>query len=204
MKQKVLWKFEDESLDNLKIPSNVLIRKWFPQSDILAHQNIVLFISHGGLFGSLEGIERGVPMLFIPLYGDQYRNGLRAENSGFGLKVRFADLTVDYLYSKISQLVDTKKYYNRAKEVSTLLRDNLVHPMEEAMYWIEYVARHKGAKHLRSYAVDMPWYTYLLLDVIGFLLLVILIAYLIVAKLIKLLFSSSKSPKTDSKKKKRN
>lgn len=163
----------------------------------------MLFISHGGLFGSLEGIERGVPMLFIPLYGDQYRNGLRAEKSGFGLKVKFADLTVDYLHGKISQLVDTKKYYNRAKEVSTLLRDNLVHPMDEAIYWMEYVARHKGAKHLKSYAVNIPWYTYLLLDVIGFVLLVILIAYLVVAKLIKILFSSSKSQNTDSKKKKK-
>lgn len=46
LKQKVLWKFENESLTN--IPSNVMIRQWVPQNDVLAHKNVVLFFSHGG------------------------------------------------------------------------------------------------------------------------------------------------------------
>lgn len=29
LKQRVIWKFEDESIPNL--PENVLIRKWLPQ-----------------------------------------------------------------------------------------------------------------------------------------------------------------------------
>lgn len=45
VKQRVIWHYDDESIPN--IPSNVLIRKWSPHSDILAHPNVVLFISHG-------------------------------------------------------------------------------------------------------------------------------------------------------------
>lgn len=72
LKQKVLWKYEDESIPNL--PANVMIRKWLPQNDVLAHTNIVLFIAHGGVFGKQEGIYHGVPMLFIPFYSDQVRH----------------------------------------------------------------------------------------------------------------------------------
>lgn len=46
LKQNVIWKFEDDSITN--IPPNVRIHKWLPQSDILAHPNVVLFITHGG------------------------------------------------------------------------------------------------------------------------------------------------------------
>jgi glucuronosyltransferase len=69
LKQRVLWKYEDTSLQS--IPKNIMISKWLPQSDVLAHPNIVLFITHGGMFGTQEGQYRGVPMLFIPFFGDQ-------------------------------------------------------------------------------------------------------------------------------------
>lgn len=54
----------------------------------------------------------------------------------------------------------------KAKETSAIFKDNLVHPMEEAMFWIEHVAKFKGAKHLKSHAVNMNWFQYLLLDIL--------------------------------------
>lgn len=47
LKQRVIWKFEDEAI---KTPPNVLVKKWLPQSDILSHENVVLFITHGGKY----------------------------------------------------------------------------------------------------------------------------------------------------------
>lgn len=59
MKQKIIWKFEDETVT---MPKNVYISSWLPQSDILAHPNVKAFISHGGLLGSTEAIYHGVPI----------------------------------------------------------------------------------------------------------------------------------------------
>lgn len=182
LKQKVLWKFEDESMTN--VPRNVMVRKWLPQSDILAHPKVVLFITHGGMFGSQEGIFRGVPMLFIPFYGDQHRNALRAERAGYALTLNFADVNAITLGSRINELLTNPAFNRLAKKASELFRDNLVPPMDEAMHWIEYVIRHKGAKHLKSISVDFNWVQYLMLDVLTFFVIAILLTSFLVYHII--------------------
>lgn len=49
---KVIWKWDDESLDVDK--NKYLIRKWLPQDSILAHPNVKLFITHGKLLKYLK------------------------------------------------------------------------------------------------------------------------------------------------------
>lgn len=68
LKMKVLWKYENETE---YLPENILRRKWFPQNDILDHKNIKAFVTHGGISGIHEGILHGVPMVVIPIFGDQ-------------------------------------------------------------------------------------------------------------------------------------
>lgn len=60
IKQKIVWKFED-NLPNK--PHNVIIGKWLPQNDILAHPNVKVFISHCGKGGVTEAKYHGVPVL---------------------------------------------------------------------------------------------------------------------------------------------
>lgn len=64
--------------------------------------------------------------------------------------------------------------------VSSLYRDQPKTPLETAVYWIEYVARHKGAPHMRSAGQDLSWIALYNFDVYAFVLvLVILFAYAI-------------------------
>lgn len=159
----MIWKFEEESIPNL--PENVLIRKWLPQTDILAHPNIVLFISHGGMFSNFEAINYGIQMIVIPLGGDQFRNAFRAEQAGYAKVLHFRDITHESLKGTLGEMLTDNKYAVRAKEISSIFRDNLVHPMDEFFWWIEHVIKFRGAKHLKSHAAEMSLFTYLLVDV---------------------------------------
>lgn len=198
LKQKVLWKFENDSMANM--PPNVMVRKWLPQSDILAHPNIVLFITHGGVFGTQEGLYRGVPLLMIPFYGDQFRNSLKSEIAGYAIMLKFTDVSRKSVSEKLNLLLTDKRYADSARTVSSLFRDNPMAPMDESMFWIEYVARHKGTQHFRSHAAHMPWYAYWHLD----LLALICFAVFVIVKIILIFcrIANSFISVADSKKKK--
>lgn len=60
--------------------------------------------------------------------------------------------------------------------------------LEKAVWWTEYVLRHKGAKHLRSGAIDLPLYQYFLLDVLGLLSAICFLITWIAVKLSKFIF----------------
>jgi len=68
--------------------------------------------------------------------------------------------------------------------------------LDTAIFWTEYVIRHKGAPHLRPAILDLAWYQYLLLDVIAFVCLCTVvftfIAYTILRKLVRILNSRSR------------
>lgn len=192
MKQRILWKYESETI--VDIPSNVMIRKWLPQTDILAHKNVVLFITHGGMFGNFEAIARGVPLLVIPFFADQHRNAFRVVKMGYGKSMSFGDMTIESFNEVVQEIVTNNSYTNKIKEISAIYGDNLVHPLDEAMFWIEYVCRHRGAKHLKSHAVHMSTFQILLLDVI-------LTTILGVAFIISLCFMLKRIVRSDHNKK---
>merc|ERR1711936_1519829 len=55
LKQKVLWKWETEVMDDK--PSNVMLHKWLPQQDVLGHPNVFSITSCQGILRD-EILER--------------------------------------------------------------------------------------------------------------------------------------------------
>lgn len=201
LKQTILWKFEDNNIPEL--PSNVHVQKWMPQTDILAHPNVIAYIAHGGMFGTTESIYFGIPMLIIPFFGDQLRNGKVVESNGIGCIIRFNEITEELLYSRLNELISNKYYYNNAQKMSKIIRDSPINPLDESIFWMEYVIRHKGAPHLKSAALKLSWISYLLLDVVaGFLFIIFAIVFLI-KYLIRTIFRE-KDVKSNASKKKKN
>ncbi|XP_017492768.1 PREDICTED: UDP-glucuronosyltransferase 2B15-like [Rhagoletis zephyria] len=175
LKQRVLWKFENESIPNL--PSNVLIKKWLPQNDILAHPNARAFISHGGLFGLQETVYHGVPVVGMPFLFDQHINMKKAEAAGFAVTLDYHTLTHDDFTSGLNEVLFNPKYRDTAKRFSRIFRDRPMGPRETLIYWIDYVIRHNGARHLRAAGMDLKWYQFYLLDVATLVVIAVLVAF---------------------------
>ncbi|KAJ3642494.1 hypothetical protein Zmor_025267 [Zophobas morio] len=201
LKEQVLWKWEEDVLPGQ--PKNVKLSKWLPQQDILAHPNVKLFITHGGFLSTTETVYHGVPILAIPIFGDQKLNARTAMDNGYGLVLPYQEITEDRFTQSIQEILNNPKYRNNAKKISETFHDRQVSPMETAIYWVEYVIRHKGAPHLRVAGLDLPWYKYYLLDVIGFLVLVstvvVCISYYLVKAVCKKVCNKRKTKKLKQK-----
>ncbi|KAG0726462.1 UDP-glucuronosyltransferase 2B17 [Chionoecetes opilio] len=100
LEQRVLWKWDDVTMDGL--PSNVRLSKWLPQQDILAHPELRLFITHGGLFSTQEASYHGVSILGIPISIDQHHNMRMVQQEGWGRVLHWRDLSYDSLRNSYS------------------------------------------------------------------------------------------------------
>ncbi|EHB02574.1 UDP-glucuronosyltransferase 2B18, partial [Heterocephalus glaber] len=74
------------------------------------------------------------------------------------------------LLNALKTIINDPYYKENAMRLSRIHHDQPVKPLDRAVFWIEFVMRHKGAKHLRPLAQNLTWYQYHSLDVIGFLL----------------------------------
>jgi len=82
------------------------------------------------------------------------------------------------------------------------MQDQLVKPMDRAVFYVEYVARHRGAPHLRSPLAGLPYGSRTLyLDVAVVAALLTLTLVLAVLLVFRVLCAPKQRRVTDSKKK---
>uniref|UniRef100_A0A3B3Z9N9 UDP-glucuronosyltransferase n=1 Tax=Periophthalmus magnuspinnatus TaxID=409849 RepID=A0A3B3Z9N9_9GOBI len=172
--QKVIWRHAGEKPDNLG--NNTLLLKWLPQNDLLGHPKIKAFVAHGGTNGIYESIYHGVPIVGVPLLFDQPENVLRLEVRGAAKVLDVTHITTESFLGTVKEVVRNPFYRNNMKRLSSLHRDKPMHPLDTALFWIEFVMRHKGAAHLRTESYKMPWYSYYSVDVVSFLIAVVLLS----------------------------
>lgn len=176
LNQKVIWKWDGDEIPRNK-SDNVLMEKWVPQDDILAHPNIRLFISHCGLGGVTEALFHGVPILGIPFIYDQHMNANKIAEEGWSIHLPYDNITVDSLSTAVNEMLSNRTYALKVKELSKLYRDRPQSALDTAIYWTEYVIRHRGAPHMQTPQVKMNFIQRNSLDVLVFLVLLILFGY---------------------------
>nr|XP_046229665.1 UDP-glucuronosyltransferase 2A1-like [Scatophagus argus]XP_046229750.1 UDP-glucuronosyltransferase 2A1-like [Scatophagus argus]XP_046229834.1 UDP-glucuronosyltransferase 2A1-like [Scatophagus argus] len=192
--QKVIWRYKGDRPATLG--NNTLLVDWMPQSDLLGHPKTKLFVAHGGTNGVQEAIYHGVPILALPLIFDQHDNLMRIEVRGAGKIVDFFTMNEDTFFQGIQEVLSEPSYMMNMQKLSRLHRDQPLKPLDNAIFWIEFVMRHKGAAHLRTESYRLPWYSYHSVDVMLFLVGVILIVLATFAGLIRCLCSVCVKTKT--------
>jgi MGT family glycosyltransferase len=204
LKQRVLWKWDFGDMTDL--PPNVKLSKWLPVQDILAHPKTKLFITHGGLLSTQEAIYHGVPLVGVPLFGDQDLNIKRYVDLGIASSVEILGVQEKDISEAINAVLNDPTYKKNINEMSVQFRDTPMSALETAVFWSEYVMRHKGAPQLRSIARKLSFIQYHSLDVIAILFTILLgclsLTVFVGSKLYRKLFRRTSAAVLDQKKNK--
>ena len=67
------------------VPDNVRVERFVPQADLLGHASAVL--SHGGAGSVLGAAAHAQPQVVVPLFADQWENGVAVAGAGCGIVV---------------------------------------------------------------------------------------------------------------------
>ncbi|XP_061102468.1 UDP-glucuronosyltransferase 2A2-like [Conger conger] len=183
--QKVIWRHTGDRPATLG--NNTRLVTWMPQNDLLGHPKIRAFVAHGGTNGVLEAIYHGVPIVGLPLIFDQPDNLNRMRVKGAAKIVDIVTLDRNIFLQALQEVLHEPSYRMNMQRLSRLHHDQPMKPLDLALFWIEFVMRHKGAGHLRTESYRMPWYVYHSVDVIGTLLAAMLFILLILIFLVRYL-----------------
>jgi len=192
--QKVIMKLDDISnKPELKVPKNVLLKPFLPQQDILAHKNLRLFITHCGMHGVMEAIYHSVPMVGMPVFIDQGDVLTRMEQKGIGIGINKWASTTE-IVEAVNEVLYNSKYADNISKLSELMKIGMKNkPMQNTIWWLEYLSATKGAEHLKLSSRHLNFIQYYSLDFIVLCLIMLLFIF----KLIVKLRSSSNKQKRD-------
>ena len=186
-----IWKC-DAKIDNL--PDNVRILNWLPQQvckecyqsiclyprssflqDLIAHPNLKVFVTHGGIGSLTEAIYHKATLVGIPFAQDQKPNLIRAEKNGYAILLDYGTITEEIITTAVQKAMESPEMAAALERVHNLYTDREMKPAEKATWWIEYVCRNgmEAGKMLKPIFSDVPWYQYHHLDTILILVIVL-------------------------------
>ena len=115
---------------------------------------------------------------------------------GFAIRMDKNDFTEEQLLHNINELLHNDTYTERAKQVAKIVNDKAISSEDILLFYIGYIARHRGVEHLISDASNqLNLFQYLSLDVLIFILTILGFAFGLVYLTIKRIFCSFKEAK---------
>lgn len=103
-----------------EIPKNFVVQNYVPQTDVLQHTK--LFITHGGMNSTSEGLYYGVPLLVIPQSADQPIIARQVANIGAGLTLQMPSLTATQLREAADRVLSLSSFKQAAAKMGEAFR----------------------------------------------------------------------------------
>ncbi|KAL5562703.1 hypothetical protein UlMin_032450 [Ulmus minor] len=127
-----LWSIKDQFQNRLpdgfleRTSSHAKIVPWTPQTQVLSHVSIGVFVTHCGSNSVYESLVNCVPMICRPFFGDQHMTGRMVESIWeIGLKAEGGVLTKSGLL-KSFDLILGKEQGKKMRERAAELRDRVL------------------------------------------------------------------------------
>ena len=100
---------------------------WAPQMQVLGHESVGVFVTHGGRNSMMESALNGVPMIFRPVFADHAMcTRLASHVWGIGVKVEGGVFTKDGLMKSLDLILmqeEGKKARENASKMKKTLQD---------------------------------------------------------------------------------
>ncbi|MGC5771948.1 macrolide family glycosyltransferase [Paenibacillus pabuli] len=104
-----------------EIPDNFIVKRYVPQMDVL--ESAQLFITHGGMNSTSEGLYFGVPLIVIPQSADQPIIAEQVVNTGTGIRLQMQNLTAKHLREAVDDVLSTSSYKSAAANMRDSFRE---------------------------------------------------------------------------------
>uniref|UniRef100_A0A0K0FHS0 UDP-glucuronosyltransferase n=1 Tax=Strongyloides venezuelensis TaxID=75913 RepID=A0A0K0FHS0_STRVS len=175
-----IWKYENPEDGFAKDIDNIYLSKWVPQTDLLNDPRLSGFMTHGGLNSLSESAHYGMPLIVVPLFGDQPRNARIAEKLGLGKMVSKYNLRNSEIIKESIEILldDNNVLKQKAQKIKEMIINRPYNQTDVFVKHIEFAAKFKKLPNLNMEGHDMSIFQYALIDVIlflGFLVILILL-----------------------------
>ena len=119
------------------LPANTRIARYLPHSQLLPRCDAI--ITHAGAGTLIASIDAGLPMVLVPIAGDQPANAGRAAAAGAGILLDPDAVTPEGVRDATRAVLNEARY---REAVQALQREIEALPShDEAVGWIQEVAR---------------------------------------------------------------
>lgn len=121
------------------VPANVHIEHFVPQIAVLSR--CAMFVTHGGFNSAKEALSLRVPLVVIPIGGDQPHTAERCEALGLGRAIHAPERDAAHIRKCVLEVLNVPRFQENVERFSAKMQ--ALPPIEHAVELIERVARRR-------------------------------------------------------------